>query len=429
MKKLSHLIIFLLSLLALAGSTCDVFWTCLIDPYHTEFTVIGCEPTTNKLQAYRVVAGSNASANINVDNGEGAPVYDPLNGQDCSTDLAKLGRQQVMKGRPNLMPPTPMAIPGLLPIGPSQPSNRHPLPRNGDTSTQTLGPSLLDRFPFLSPLPSNPPLPAGDRTRLPATCSASLRSYLVNYTKGTVTAVGICPLSLIKTISVAPHPLQIQSTPDGLMVLVTGADGALTFIDTATNTVKATMDLSNYIPSGLAISPDGARAYVTNMNTQSALLVIDIPNRKVLSTIPLPQSYARVVTLTPDGSQAWVNYLTNGVLTVVDILTGTVAGTIGTGNVADRGIAFNPTGTKAYVAVDPNQIVVVDTSTFAIRARLTVGASPNDVVAVPGGSRIFVTGEGDATIWWIDPTIDRVVGGWRPPGRTAGSMGLVVTSK
>ena len=279
------------------------------------------------------------------------------------------------------------------------------------------------------PLAFAPSFPDSDGGKNPLSCPPTLEMVLVNHNQNSVSAIGLCPFRVLKEIAVRSNPLNVTVTPDGTTALVTSYDGAVTYIDVATNTVLATQDLANYNPHGIAISPDSTRAYVTHYLDQSpALLVIDIPNRKLLSTIRLPRAYPRVVTLTPDGSQAWVNYLSDRVISIVDVLSGTVASTVDVGTVADTGMVFDPTGSKAYIAVYPDQVFVVDTATLATVGRITVATSPMDVVMVPEGTRLFVSTENDGKIYTVDLKTNKVIRRTTPPaGTPAGTtMGLRV---
>ena len=56
----------------------------------------------------------------------------------------------------------------------------------------------------------------------------------------------------------------------------------MSVIDTATNHVTATIGLRDF-PEWVAVSPDGARAYVTN--AQGGVLVIDTATNHVTATI------------------------------------------------------------------------------------------------------------------------------------------------
>ena len=56
-------------------------------------------------------------------------------------------------------------------------------------------------------------------------------------------------------------------SPDGTRAYVTNlGSGTVSVIDTDTNTVIATITVGSG-PAGVAVSPDGTRAYVTNLSS------------------------------------------------------------------------------------------------------------------------------------------------------------------
>jgi YVTN family beta-propeller protein len=81
-------------------------------------------------------------------------------------------------------------------------------------------------------------------------------------------------------------------------------------------------------PTGIAITPDGTRAYVTNANGNS-ISVINTATNTVITTIFVPLD-VRDIAITPDGTRAYVpgeEGGTNAVL-VIDTGTNTVIATI-----------------------------------------------------------------------------------------------------
>ena len=338
----------------------------------------------------------------------GNAVDSPINGLDCSVSTELQGRPLTLS----------QVVSHRLLIPPSV----HPPGRDASSSN-----SLMNEFSNLFPLMFPPGFPVSDRGKIKLACDSSIGSYLVNHTKGTVTSLGLCPLRILKVIPVRSHPLQLQLTPDGATLLVTSYDGAVTFIDTATDTVAFTLNMPTFNPSGIDISPDGTRAYVTHyLDGNPSLIVIDTINRRVLTTIPLPGNFPRVVALTPDGTQAWVNYYNGNVVTVVDTLTNAVSGTLNIAAQVGNGMAFNPTGTRAFIAVNPNLLYVVDTATLSILTRVTVGALPNDVVVTADGNDVLVTGGAQEGVWVIDARKYTVKNKPTTPVSGFGSMGLAV---
>ena len=64
--------------------------------------------------------------------------------------------------------------------------------------------------------------------------------------------------------------------------------GTVSVIDTATNSVAATISLGiSQNPFGVAITPDGTRAYVTISFPNNFVSVIDTATNTVVATIPV----------------------------------------------------------------------------------------------------------------------------------------------
>jgi len=245
-------------------------------------------------------------------------------------------------------------------------------------------------------------------------CDPALQpfSYVVNHDHSTVTAVSPCPARVSKVIPVASRPLQVAMTPDARTAVVTSYDNALTFIDTASNTVSATMNVSqDLFPQGIAITPDGTKAYITSyIDIGPCVFVVDLVGRQVLTRISMPMEYPSSITLTPDGSQAWVSFLEQPGIVIVDTLTNTIATTLS--NIASPvGIVFDSYNTKAYIAssTSPGTLFVLNAQTLDIVARVTVGFQPVDVNITPGGRWIFVTHTASDYVAVIDADTNTMV--------------------
>ena len=100
-------------------------------------------------------------------------------------------------------------------------------------------------------------------------------------------------------------------------------------------------------PVGVAVSPDGSRAYVTNYGS-GTVSVINTGNNTVGSTITVgTQPFG--VAVSPDGSRAYVTNYGSGSVSVINTATDTVVGspiTVGNG---PWGVAVSPDGSRAYV--------------------------------------------------------------------------------
>jgi YVTN family beta-propeller protein len=279
-------------------------------------------------------------------------------------------------------------------------------------NSQSYYPSTLQQLLALPFTPFVPP---------PGTpsCQSSFPDVLrTNHNENTVTRISTCPFTFKTTISVFQNPLQIAVTPDGSTAVVTsfgdleGDGGAVTFISLANNQVKSTLMMPiGVTPNGLAISPDGTTAYVGNFtNPGQSILVINIPTQTITATIQNVVAYPSGMTLSPDGSQLWVGSPLGTETDVIDTLSQTLVYRLNIQQSVD--VAFNSTGTMAYVTSDintPGQVFVVDTATYRVLSTYTVGNGPSDIRMSYGDQFLVVNNYFDGTVSIIDLRQDKVI--------------------
>jgi YVTN family beta-propeller protein len=153
-------------------------------------------------------------------------------------------------------------------------------------------------------------------------------------------------------------------------------------IDTASNTVVGTPIPVGIFPIGVAVTPDGKRAYVGN-GASANVSVIDTATNTVATTITVGTG-PNGVAVTPDGKHAYVANVDPDNVSVIDTATNTVVATVGVGS-APMGIAVTPDGKHAYVANAgfSNTVSVIDTATNTVVATVGVGVFPIGVGIVP----------------------------------------------
>ncbi|MFD4144545.1 beta-propeller fold lactonase family protein, partial [Streptomyces sp. NPDC058572] len=155
-------------------------------------------------------------------------------------------------------------------------------------------------------------------------------------------------ITSIPIINPAPpnpaEPRGLAVTPNGARLYVTNFTGnSVTVIDTATNLVIDTITQGEGIgdgPRGLAVTPDGDFVYVTNSNF-SSVSVIRTSDNTVTETITQAEGIGLnpfSVELNPAGTFAYVTNSNDGTVSVIDTVTNTVADTFAIGT-APRGLA------------------------------------------------------------------------------------------
>ncbi len=244
----------------------------------------------------------------------------------------------------------------------------------------------------------------------------------------------------------------IARAPNGTMWVTDYNGGRVAVVDPARGRIVASIPTGVY-PVHIAFSTDGLRAYVSDY-VSNDIAVIDVRARRKLATIDLqgntmgpPGLHPHGLALSPDGRQLWVPVSMGGGVDIVDTRTDGIVATIFTAanGGSPHAVTFSPDGGAAYLTdagrpaipataasagapatpaspAVPSQLVVIDTATRTIRARITIGTGSAMVAASRDGRRVYVTGQGGGVLTVVDArtlhVIARVPVGGAPHGLT-----------
>ena len=140
-------------------------------------------------------------------------------------------------------------------------------------------------------------------------------------------------------------------------------------------------------PARNAYTADSAGALGT---TVSAFDIAGRRPRLADTSAPGPSALA----ISPDGAHAYVANQASKDVSVIATATNTTVGTpIAVGD-QPHGVALSPDGTRAYVGseANPGTVSVIDTATAAtIGSPITVGPFPIGLAVTPDGTRVYVT--------------------------------------
>jgi uncharacterized protein (TIGR03437 family) len=197
-------------------------------------------------------------------------------------------------------------------------------------------------------------------------------------------------------------------SPNGARVYITQtSSNTVLAVDTSTNQTVATIAVGNG-PATVAVSPDNSLVYVTN-RIDSTVSAIDAGSNTVRATIPVGlRPFGVAVSM--DGSKAYVANQGGPSISVIQTATNTVSSTIMVPFPASPMMpAFSPDGTKAYVTDSGYGIVyVISTATDTV-TKMFAGESNNEGVAfTPNGTQAYVTNlEGSVLV--VNAATDAVI--------------------
>ena len=236
------------------------------------------------------------------------------------------------------------------------------------------------------------------------------------------------------------------------LAVVSIGTNSVTFIDTATNTVKHTTYVGrapheafftpdgsevwvtvrgeNYVavldghsfaektritvPAGPGMqifSPDGKYGYVcSSFNPETD--VISVADHQIVGKVVQASPFCPNIAATPDGSQVWFTLKDVGKTQVFQARPPfALLKTLDTGPITNHvNFARTPQGTFAYVTVGGlNQVQVFRTDTFQQVATIAVGNLPHGLWPSGDGTRVYVGLENADALAAIDTSTNRVI--------------------
>jgi YVTN family beta-propeller protein len=130
----------------------------------------------------------------------------------------------------------------------------------------------------------------------------------------------------------------------------------------------------------VAITPDGASLYVTD--ELSGVTVADAARGVVRARLAAASPFG--VALSPDGTRAYVAGLGRGRVTAIDTGTRRVASAVAVGGYGADPFTVRAAGDAVYVADQgAGTLSVLDRRTLRIRATIPTGEGPYGIAVVP----------------------------------------------
>jgi YVTN family beta-propeller protein/VCBS repeat-containing protein len=174
-------------------------------------------------------------------------------------------------------------------------------------------------------------------------------------------------------------------------------------------TVTVTQDTvdSDVFPFGMAISKDGSRAYLANIDDKS-VVTIDLRTGAVSAPIAVGADPLSL-TVSGDGKRLYVLNSDDTVRVIDTVTAAVVGGPIAVGNDATA-IAMSPDGRRAYVSNSGDDTVsVIDTATATVVRTIAVGGDPMGLAISADNRYVYVANSDAGSISVIDTWRGRVV--------------------
>lgn len=186
-------------------------------------------------------------------------------------------------------------------------------------------------------------------------------------------------------------PYDLVFSPDGRRAYVSEmAEGTVAVIDTSTHRVVNRFNTGGEEPTGLTLTPDGRSLLVTN-SFSGSVAYLDAGSGKVHGILPLP-GMPYDVAVTPDGKRAFVTISQLDEVAVIDLPQAKVASRIPVGR-RPRALDLSPDGTTLVVAnLAGGSVSVIDTETLNEEARVRLkGVNVRGIAATADNGEAYTT--------------------------------------
>lgn len=216
----------------------------------------------------------------------------------------------------------------------------------------------------------------------------------------------------VKHISyVGRSPHEAFFTPDGTEVWVTvRGENYVQVLDGTSYEPKTRIIVPNG-PGMTIFSPDGKYGYVCSSFTPETV-VVTVADHQIVGRVPQASPFCPNIAATPDGSQVWFTLKDTG---KTEVFNGRppfqVLKTLDTGPITNHvNIVHNANGTFAYVTIGGlNEVQVYRTDTFDKVATIPVGRLPHGIWPSGDGTRVYVGLENEDRVAAIDTLTNRVI--------------------
>jgi len=234
---------------------------------------------------------------------------------------------------------------------------------------------------------------------------------VVSIGSNSVTFIDTATNSIKHVAYVGRSPHEAFFTPDGREVWVTvRGENYVEVLDATTYAEKTRIIVPNG-PGMQIFSPDGKYGYVcSSFNPETD--VVSVADHRIVGKVQQASPFCPNIAATPDGAQVWFTLKDTGKVQVFDANPPfALLKTIDTGPITNHvNIVRNDHGQFAYVTVGGlNEVQVFRTDDFSKVATIPVGKLPHGIWPSGDGSRVYVGLENDDQLTAIDTLTNRVI--------------------
>ena len=276
------------------------------------------------------------------------------------------------------------------------------LPRVRIFSTDTDSGSVTVAEPVADGYRVVAQIPVGNAPRGAVKFTSDGRGFVSNCGGDTISEIDVLTNRETSRITVGPAPRGIGIIPGDRFALVSSSGANFVSVVDLTRREEIDRVAVGRDPRHMAVRADGTAAYVAIWGSHyvARLDTLSLANGRAGLETRGVREVARIevgdgahpysLSIDRDGKRAYVANTQAEYVTIIDLDTDRVAGTVNVGSKGSRAVAFSADGRHAFVSVeDVSQVVAIDTTTLEVVAHWPVGPGPRGLAVDPSGRVMF----------------------------------------
>ncbi len=232
-------------------------------------------------------------------------------------------------------------------------------------------------------------------------------AYITDYGTGdrpgnTITVVDLERLEVTNTLSLAPHtrPHGVVVASDETVWVTTEGSSHVLQVDPRSGEILQAVETGQQVTHMVALGEEAKRVVTANIGSGTATIV-DLDSHTVLFQVDTGAG-AEGLAVHPDGLRAYVTNRGAGTLVEVDLMTGAITRSLAVGDFPIR-VKVRPGGEELLVSnSNGNEIVAVGLEDWTVLRRLPVGTAPVGILITPDNRMAYVANTRDDKLTVID---------------------------
>jgi YVTN family beta-propeller protein len=234
-------------------------------------------------------------------------------------------------------------------------------------------------------------------------------AFASNYGTGsapghTISMIDVAALKELRRIDVAPlgrpHGLAFAN---GKLYFTAEANKAIARYDPSADRIDWKFETGQEATHMVLVSRDGRRIFTSNIASNSVSEIEEGSGGTWSQTVIPVGKGPEGIDWSPDGRNIWSAHSRDGGVSVIDVSSRKVVGTVDAGTKRSNRIKLTPDGKYALISdLESGDVVVLDAADRKVLKRIAVGKSPEGVLIPREGNRAFVAVTGDDQVAVLD---------------------------